>query len=119
MLPQKNRLHFQKDFKKIFASGKGYTGEFFLTKTTSNNLSYSRLSIIIGKNIIKKAVKRNFVKRILSSAIEENWGKVKKGMDIVLILKKNPLLKFKFKEKLRLHLKKEVNRAFKKLGLLL
>lgn len=85
MLPKKNRLTKEKDFKNIYKNGKSsYTGSLGV-KIAVNNLLINRYGILVGTKISKKAVIRNKIKRQIKEIIRLQEEKVKKGYDIVVI----------------------------------
>ena len=86
MLTKINRLKKEKDFEKIFKKGKSFKNGFLILKIVSNDLEESRFGFIVSQKVSKKAVLRNKVKRRLRDIIQKNIVKIKKGVDIVLIV---------------------------------
>lgn len=87
MLPKKQRVT-TKVLQQIFSSGrKKYFPEFKIYYQ-DNVYSYPRISVIVPKKLIKKAVVRNQIKRrirhVLNSLIKENKIKPK---DYLFVLK--------------------------------
>ncbi|MBI4994003.1 ribonuclease P protein component [Candidatus Wolfebacteria bacterium] len=72
MLAKKFRLQIQNWLndrnKKIFSR----KSEFFIIKSSSNNLGFSRFGVIISKKVSKSAVRRNKIKRIIFNFIRLN-----------------------------------------------
>ena len=89
MLPKINRITKKKDFDKIFKKGKGYSGDFLFLKIFKNNFSINRFGFIISQKVSKKSTIRNKIKRRLREIIKTNLPKIKKGFDIILIIKPN------------------------------
>jgi len=89
MLPVKHRLVKKRDFDKIFKNGKLFNTDQFLVKSDKNNLDISRFGFIVSKKVSNKAVIRNRIKRKIREIIRLNLDKIKPGLDIVLIVKKN------------------------------
>jgi ribonuclease P protein component len=87
MLPKKNKLKKKKDFQRVFQKGRYYQGVFINLKLVKNNLDLNRIGIIIGVKVSKKAVIRNKIKRRIEESIRVNTNKIKKGFDIVVIVK--------------------------------
>ena len=85
MLEKKNRLSKNKEFDKIWQ--KGYSGFDGLlgVKVISNTLNINRFGILVGLKVDKKAVGRNYLKRILRETIRSLSPSLKKGFDIVII----------------------------------
>lgn len=87
MLPKKYRLRLKKDFDRIFKEGK-FAGQAFLTLGfVKNKLDISRLAVVVGKKVSKKAVIRNLIKRKAVEIIRLNLGQIKPGFDLVFISK--------------------------------
>ncbi len=84
MLKKKYRLGSKTKikFEKFFSSS------FYSLKTSKNNLSYNRYRFVVSKKIDKKAVVRNKIKRMLNSCMENIFGEVKTGYDMIFIAKK-------------------------------
>ncbi len=54
-----------------------------------NDLEYSRLGFSIGSRNIKLATSRNRIRRLFREAYRRNKSKIKIGVDIVLIVRKD------------------------------
>ena len=65
--------------------------EIHTVKYSDNQLDFSRFGFIISKNLDKRAVIRNSLKRKLSLSIETIFDKISSGKDYVLIPSKNTL----------------------------
>ena len=87
MLKRKYRLLKETKFdKKRFL-----TSPFFVLKVAENEKSFSRFGFVVSKKIDKRAVVRNKIKRQLRSIIENNFDKVPKGKDFLIIAKRQIL----------------------------
>lgn len=53
----------------------------------NNRLPYSRLGIIVSKKLVKKATRRNRLKRLIREAFRLNKPQLPKGLDIIVNLK--------------------------------
>ena len=62
-----------------------------MLKYTQTKLPHSRFGFVIPVNAVKKAAKRNLLKRRISEAIRLNLEKIKKGYDVVILLFKPPV----------------------------
>ncbi len=85
MLKKINRLTKKKDFSLVFKEGYFFGEQFICLKTRKNGLPYSRVGIIVGTKISKKAVQRNKVKRLLREIFRLKINSIKPGFDIVII----------------------------------
>jgi len=63
MLPQKNRLHLQRDIERVRSAGKVVPGELFKLRFLPGKLEVSRVCFVVSKKVSKKAVERNLVTR--------------------------------------------------------
>jgi len=59
----------------------------YLFKWTTNALSYSRFGFIVRKTLDKRATRRNRVKRLLRSCVEELQKQIVPGYDMLFLLK--------------------------------
>jgi ribonuclease P protein component len=85
MLGKKNRLSKNKEFDKIWQNGRSGFDGFLGVKAIPNNLNLNRFGILVGLKVDKKAVGRNYLKRVLREAIRQLSPSLKKGFDIVII----------------------------------
>jgi len=87
MLPRKNRLKNKKDFNRIYQSGNFYQNKFIALKFSKNDLSESRIGIVVGTKISKKAVERNRVKRRIRASILGFISHLISGYDVVIMVR--------------------------------
>lgn len=85
MLSKKNRLKKKKDFEKVFKKGRGFKEDFLFLKTAENGLENSRIGIVVGTKVAKKATERNLIKRRLREAVRKRISEIKPGLDIVIV----------------------------------
>lgn len=114
MLLQKNRLIKRKDFERVYKYGKLFYFEDISLKYVENELGESRIGFSLGAKYFPKAVERNRIKRQLKGFFKENLEKIKKGLDIVIIVKKSKNSNDKKGEK-----KEIIERILKKSNLLI
>ena len=89
MIPFENRIKKENDFKKILKNGKLLHSNIFTIKFLENDLDRTRFGFIVSRKISLKAVLRNRIKRILREQIRLCLPRIKKGLDIVVIAKKD------------------------------
>jgi ribonuclease P protein component len=87
MLPHTNRLSKQEDFKGVFSQRKTKHSHRLVIKKKSNNLPFSRFSVIISARVIKGAVGRNRLRRQLNEILRLHLNRIKKSFDIILVVK--------------------------------
>lgn len=84
MLFRKNRLNRKKDFERVIKNGKGKKDRYLAIKFLENGLDYSRIGFVISRKIVKKATRRNLIKRRLRECFRKILPETKKGLDIVI-----------------------------------
>ena len=88
--PKKERLIKTKDFGKVYKAGRSFSADFAMLKVLPNNLPVNRLGFSIGAKNIKRAYRRNRIRRLFREAYRKNKKALKKGFDMVLAVKKDP-----------------------------
>lgn len=97
MLFLKNRLKKEKDFKEVFSKGRTVYSNPINIRFFWRDVNERRVGIIVSKKVSKKAVTRNRVKRVLREQMREKIERVQRGIDIIIIAKRD-ILKLNFKE---------------------
>jgi len=111
MIPISNRLKKKKDFESVFKNGQGCKEDFLYLKFFKNSRDISRFGFIVSKKFSNKAVIRNKIRRRLRSLVNLVLPKIKKGIDVVIIVR--PGLDITdFWE-----LEDKINKLFKKAGI--
>lgn len=111
MLEKKNRICLNKEFDRVFTAGQSFYAKEFGIKSTDNKLDLTRMGLLVGLKISKKAVIRNKLKRQIRSIISQEMPLIKSGKDIVVIALP-PIINIKFSD-----LKISVASGLKKLHL--
>lgn len=89
MLPARNRLRKRRDFEHVFNSRSVFSGRFFRLIYINNNLSFSRLGVVVSSKVSKKAVIRNKIRRRVYSFVKSYIKTINPPLDMaVIILKK-------------------------------
>lgn len=86
-LPKRERLKFNKDFKRAFEKGKRIIDTYFVIIYFENNLRYSRIATVVRKDF-GKAFQRNKIKRYIREIYRTNKIFFPKGYDFVFIPRK-------------------------------
>ncbi len=86
--PKKERLVKTGDFRRVYKEGRSVRKEAFILYYLTNNLSRNRFGIVIGARNVKRANKRNRIKRLFREAYRKTKNKLKTGFDIVISVKK-------------------------------
>lgn len=80
------RISRQKDFDKIFRSGKLWQNDLFVLRSLDNGLKQARLAAVVSNKISKKAVKRNKLRRRIKEIVRQEAGAAG-GIDFIFIAK--------------------------------
>lgn len=80
------RIHNQGDFKDVFSKGRPFFKDDLVLYAIANKRPYSRIGISISKKV-GRAVERNRIRRLIREVYRMNVGRLKKGMDIVLVVR--------------------------------
>ena len=94
MLPKERRLAADKDFKRIFDTGRWGGGAFISLKYAKNEGSgRAKMGFMVGNKVAKSAVKRNLVKRRMREVVRfvAKNGQITDGFDIIFIAKSDIL----------------------------
>ncbi len=112
MFPRKYRLRKKRDFEKVFKEGDAYFGRFFMVRMKRNELPFSRFAFVFPVKQEKRATRRNRGKRLFREATRQLSPFVKRGFDIIFIIKKEALGEH-FED-----IKRETEKLLKKAGIL-
>ena len=86
-LSKKYRLTYKSEIEKVFKKGRIVNSNLFMIRFLSNQLVFSRFTIVVSSKISKKSVIRNRIKRRLREIIRLNILKIKPGYDFIVIAK--------------------------------
>jgi ribonuclease P protein component len=103
--PKKERLVKTKDFGKVYKAGRSSKIDFAILKVLPNTLTVNRLGFSIGSKSIKQAYRRNRIKRLFREAYRKNKKALKKGFDMVLVVRKDPAKDMGYNEAEKIFLK--------------
>ena len=101
------------EFRKVLTKGRYYSGKYIELFAIKNHKEYNRIGIAIGVKIAK-AVKRNYVKRLIRENYRKIEEKIDVGYDIVFLWKK----KVDIKEANYYKIEKDINKIFYQMGIL-
>jgi len=115
MPKEKQKLTKDKDFERVFKSGRSAYAPFLLLKYLKNKIGITRFGIIVSAKVSKKAVLRNLAKRRIREILRLNKEKIKKGFDIIIVVspkivsQSGKILKYQEIEKTLLNLLKKAD----------
>ena len=82
--PRNNRLLTKAEFKSVFDQSRKVTQKHLLILFRPSSQVQSRLGVIVGKRVAKKAVTRNTIKRIMRESFRLNQNSFS-GLDMIVI----------------------------------
>jgi ribonuclease P protein component len=81
------RLVSKQDFQAVFAEHRKVSHCFLLALFRANHLPHARLGMVVSKRIVKQAVARNRLKRVIREGFRLNQAALT-GWDVVVIVRK-------------------------------
>lgn len=89
MLPAQHRLRKKQDIQRVYKTGKKQYHSVlrfaFVQQLEVPKGAFSRLAVVVSKQVSPSAVQRNRVKRQIRSLLEGRIKQIKPGYDIVVI----------------------------------
>ncbi len=95
---KKERLVKTKDFRKVYKDGRSYKAGFVILRSLPNAGLTNRIGFSISAKIIKRAFRRNRIKRLFREAYRRNKNILKKGFDIVFVVRRDFKENFSYAE---------------------
>jgi len=85
-LPKQYCLTRQKEFEKVYDSGKTVRDSFLFIKfLKDSSLENSKFGIVVSTKVSKKATVRNRIKRQISEAIKPHLKQISKNVNAVIV----------------------------------
>ena len=81
------RLRKSKDFQRVRQQGRNTASRLLILTFAPNDLAILRIGFVVSKRVSKRAVERNYVKRLLSEAIRPILVDIPAGWDLVISAK--------------------------------
>jgi ribonuclease P protein component len=91
------RLRKSKDFQRVRQQGRSMTSRLLILTFATNDLATLRIGFVVSKRVSKRAVERNYVKRLLSEAMRSILVDIPVGWDLV-ISAKTPIIGVKLSD---------------------
>ena len=95
---KKERLIKTKDFRKVYQAGRSFKAGFILLKIAPNTALTNRVGFSISARCIKRANRRNRIKRLFREAYRKNKAVLKKGFDLVFVVRRDTKCDFSCKD---------------------
>ena len=90
-LNRASRLRKSSEFQRVRQQGRSITSRLLILAWAANDVEQLRIGFVISKRISKRAVDRNYLKRLLGEAIRPALPELSPGWDIVLSARKDAL----------------------------
>ncbi len=87
--PKKEHLIKTKDFRRVYKEGVPLRAGAIVLYAAPNELGWNRLGVVISARNVKLANRRNRIKRLLREVYRKTKKGLKRGFDIVLVVKKD------------------------------
>ncbi|MDD5436189.1 MAG: ribonuclease P protein component [Candidatus Omnitrophica bacterium] len=87
--PKREHLLKSKEFSRVYKKGFSARALGVILYCLANGLEHNRLGFSIGSGNIKRATSRNRMRRLFREVYRKNKDSLKKGSDIVLVIKKD------------------------------
>ena len=85
-----SRLLKTADFRRVYNSRIYLKKDFLSVSTAPNDLGRTRLGVGISARAVKLAARRNRLKRLTREVFRRNLPNLKKGIDLVVGVKRDP-----------------------------
>lgn len=92
MLAVRNRLLRQSDIKRTYTTGKKSYNTLLRIVSATTQQQQSRCTVVVSQKVAKQAVKRNRIKRVIRSLMEERIAQFNATYDIVVIAQPQAVL---------------------------
>jgi ribonuclease P protein component len=78
------RLRKSSEFQRVRQQGRSLISRLLILAWMPNDVARLRIGFVVSKRISKRAVERNYIKRLLSEAIRAALPRLGVGLDIVV-----------------------------------
>jgi len=87
--PKKEHLIKSKEFRTVYTKGTPFRKGAFVLYAMPNGLGWNRLGLSISARNVKRATRRNRIKRLFREAYRRTKSKTRTGHDLFIIVKKD------------------------------
>ena len=95
---KQERILKTKDFRKVYKDGRSDKAGFVILRSLPNDTGTNRVGFSISAKSIKRAFRRNRIKRLFREAYRRNKKILKKGFYIVFVVRRDPKENFSYFE---------------------
>ena len=93
MLSHKYRFHGHGSLRYLHRNGRVARSRHLLVKfVTNTRRDESRFAVVVGKKVVKSAVKRNRIRRRIFEIVRKNWQHIRQNRDVVITVYSPELL---------------------------
>ena len=89
MLKRSYRLRKDRDFQKLYRTGRRYTTTHFVIYYLPSKFEFTQVGFVVSKKVAKSAVIRNKLRRRASAFIEENYPRINKPQQVIVLIRKD------------------------------
>jgi ribonuclease P protein component len=86
---KEERLIKTKDFRKVYKDGRSYKAGFVILRVLPNAAGTNRIGFSISAKSVKRAFRRNRIKRLFREAYRRNKKSLKNGFDVVCVVRRD------------------------------
>lgn len=98
MLSSKFRLCKKAEVDAVFRRGTTIAISEFAFRFLPNTLDHSRVAVLVGKKLAKRAVDRNRIRRRLREIVRTNFDRIPPRLDLLVIARELKLREINFAE---------------------
>lgn len=85
MLSHKYRFHGHGSLRYVYRNGNTARNRFLSVRFSANkHRLHSRVAVVVGKKVVKSAVKRNRIRRRVFEIVRAHWGHLSPSTDMVV-----------------------------------
>ena len=88
MLQSQNRLRRSDEILAVIKGGRVSKQDSFLVRFRKNNLQLARFGFVVSAREVKRATRRNLLKRRAREIVRKKMQNIKKGHDILFVFNK-------------------------------
>jgi len=95
---KKERLIKTKDFRKVYKDGRSHKAGSIVLRSLPNAAPESRVGFSISAKSVKRAFRRNRIKRLFREAYRKNKKSLKNGFDMVFVVRRDVATGFSYSD---------------------
>jgi len=96
MLSNKFRLRRKEEVESVFKKGGSVVAPGLILRFLPNSLPHSRVAVLVGKKLARRAVDRNRIRRRVREVARLHFDKIPTGFDLLIVAREIKLLEIDF-----------------------